>query len=57
MAQTTPFTVGVGAACTGGVCGKVSRAARGMGTVDAAGTRRWPRLRLILHRGAVIWHG
>jgi hypothetical protein len=42
MVETTPFTVGAGAARTGGVCGKVSRAVWGMGAVDAADTRRRP---------------
>jgi hypothetical protein len=49
MAATTLFTVWVGATCTDGVCGTVSRSAGGRNAVDAAvirpGLRRafgWP---------------
>jgi hypothetical protein len=42
MAATTLFTNGVGATCTDGVCGTVSRSAGGRGAVDVAGSR--PRL-------------
>jgi hypothetical protein len=42
LAATTPLMAGGCAAWTGRVCGKVSRAARGVGAVDAAGTRGRP---------------
>jgi hypothetical protein len=59
MAETTRLTAGAGAAWTGGVGGKVSRAARGVGTAGAADTRArpgrafgWP-----LAATPVTWHG
>jgi hypothetical protein len=47
MAVITLFRIGADATGTGGVSGKVSRGARGMGAVGAAGTesRTWPPLR------------
>jgi hypothetical protein len=42
MAATTLFTIGVGATCTDGVCGRMTRGVRGLGAVDAAGTRPGP---------------
>jgi hypothetical protein len=43
MAATTPFTIGVGATCTEGVCGTVSRGAGGRDAVDVADSRRLGR--------------
>jgi len=59
MAATTLFRIGAGATCTDGVCGRVTRSARGLAAVDAAGTRprAWPRLPLVFDRGTVTLHG
>ena len=57
-ARTHRVTAATDATCTDGVCGRVARGLRGLGAVDAAGTRSGPgRVPLVFDRDVVIRHG
>ena len=56
-AKTRPFRIGAGATCTDGVCGRATRGVRGLGAVDAAGTRPGPGRAFRWSLTATWWPG